>query len=44
MNTSLKVKTLSIDMPIRYAEKSKMKFKDMVVTILLMFKLFFKKL
>lgn len=40
---TLNVKTLPIDMPIRFAEKSKMKIKDMIITVLLMIKLFFKK-
>jgi len=43
-NDELKIKTLPIDMPIRFAEKSKMKFKDMATTVLLMLKLFFKRL
>ena len=39
----LNVKTLPIDMPIRFAEKSKMKINDMITTVLLMIKLFFIK-
>ena len=39
----LKVKTLAIDMPIRFAEKSKMKFSDIITTVLLMIKLYFKR-
>ena len=42
-NETLTVKTLPIDMPIRFAEKSKMKINDMIATVLLMLKLFFKK-
>jgi len=42
-NKILNVKTLPIDMPIRSAEKSKMEIKDMITTVLLMIKLFFKK-
>ena len=38
----LNVKTLPIEMPIRFAEKSKMKIYDMITTILLMIKLLFK--
>lgn len=43
INKYFQVKTLSIDMPIRFAEKSKMKLKDMINTILLMIILLFKK-
>ena len=42
-NKTLNIKTLPIDMPIRFAEKSKMEIKDMITTVLLMIKLFFKK-
>ena len=42
-NSTLKVKTIPIDMPIRFAEKSKMKIHDMMITVFLMLKLFFKK-
>lgn len=42
-NSILKVKTIPIDMPIRFAEKSKMKIYDMMITVFLMLKLFFKK-
>ena len=42
-STNLNVKTLAIEMPIRFAERSKMKFNDMFNTFLLMLKLFFKR-
>jgi dolichol-phosphate mannosyltransferase len=38
----LNIKTLPIEMPIRFAEKSKMKIYDMITTVLLMIKLLFK--
>ena len=42
-STVLNVKTLPIEMPIRFAEKSKMNIYDMITTVLLMIKLLFKK-
>tara|TARA_Y100000389_G_scaffold193421_1_gene222174 strand:+ start:144 stop:839 length:696 start_codon:yes stop_codon:yes gene_type:complete len=42
-STILNVKTLPIEMPIRFAEKSKMKIYDMITTVLLMLKLLFKR-
>ena len=44
INKTLKVKSLSIDMPIRFAEKSKMKFIDMLNTIIIMIILLIKKI
>ena len=43
LNKELNVKSIPIEMPIRFAEKSKMKIIDMFVTILLIIKLFFKR-
>ncbi len=43
INKNLIVRTLPIDMPIRFAEKSKMKIKDMSFTILLILRLFFSR-
>ena len=43
LNKELNVKSISVEMPIRSAEKSKMKIIDVFVTILLIIKLFFKR-
>ena len=43
LNKELNVKSIPIEMPIRFAEKSKMKIIDMFVTTLLIIKLFFKR-
>lgn len=44
LNKELNVKAMPIEMPIRFAEKSKMKIVDMFTTILLIIRLFFKRL
>ena len=43
ISRNLTVHALPIDMPIRFAEKSKMKIKDMTSTILLILRLFFSR-
>ena len=43
LNRELTVKAIPIEMPIRFAEKSKMKITDMFATILLIIRLFFRK-
>jgi len=43
ISKTLEVKVLPIDMPIRFAEKSKMKFKDMLSTVFLILRLFFSR-
>ena len=43
ISRNLTVHALPIDMPIRFAEKSKMKIKDMASTILLILRLFFSR-
>ena len=43
LNKELNVKSIPVEMPIRSAEKSKMKIIDVFVTILLIIKLFFKR-
>ena len=43
LNKELNVKAIPVKMPIRFAEKSKMKIIDMFVTTLLIIKLFFKR-
>jgi dolichol-phosphate mannosyltransferase len=44
LNQKITVKAIPIDMPIRFAEKSKMNLKDMSSTILLILRLFFKNI
>ena len=43
LNRELTVKAIPIEMPIRFAEKSKMKITDMLATIFLIIRLFFRK-
>ncbi len=43
LNKELNVKAIPVEMPIRLAEKSKMKIIDVFVTVLLIIKLFFKR-
>ena len=43
LNRELTVKAIPIEMPIRFAEKSKMKITDMIATIFLIIRLFFRK-
>ena len=43
ISRNLTVHALPIDMPIRFAEKSKMKIKDMTSTVLLILRLFFSR-
>ena len=43
LNRKLTVKAIPIEMPIRFAEKSKMKITDMLATIFLIIRLFFRK-